>query len=192
MDIEQVTGKILAEANEEAAKIKAASDAKLADYNRQTAELVGKYDAQSREMADKAAGEEKMRILATARMKSRSAILSKKRDVLAKLDALAAQKLAAVSADDFLALTTARLKELSLKGDEVIMAGKDETLAGEEWLAAVNKALAAKLTLGEKAKFSRGILVVSGDVSVNMSFEMLIESAKTQLEEEITSRLFAQ
>ncbi|MGE4285775.1 MAG: V-type ATP synthase subunit E [Phycisphaerae bacterium] len=192
MDIEQVTKKIIDEANEQAAQIKAACDDKLADYNRQTAEQIEKYHVHSKELAEKAAKEEMMRILATARMKSRSAILSKKREILARLDVMAAEKLAAISAEEFLKLTTKRLKELGLKGDEVIRPGKDEQLANEEWLEKINKALGTKLTFGEKANFSRGLSVVGGDVSVNMSFDMLIESAKSELEEKITSRLFTQ
>ena len=193
MNVEQVVDKIIAEANEKAQQIKAENNDAIFAYQQQTDEMVAKYQEQSNELATKASKEERLRILATARMNSRSEILAKKQAILTELQSKVEAKMAEISQDEFCKLYSGLIEKNATKGDEVILAGTDESFVDAGFIDQINEKNGKKLSLSnEKAQFARGVSIASGSVSINLAFETLIDVAKVALEREITSRLFAE
>ncbi|ARN56120.1 V-type ATP synthase subunit E [Sedimentisphaera salicampi] len=193
MNTEQVVNKIISEAEKNAEEIKAENDKKIFAYNQKTDELVQHHEQHSDELAQKAGEEEKRRILATARMKSRTEILSKKQQIVSKLNDRVHDKMENLSKEQFQKLYAGLIKKNAVNGDEVIFPGSEEKLVDEDFVNSINKDAGLKLTLAEeKASFKRGVSLSSGQVSINLSFEVLVEMAQSELEGEIHSQLFTE
>lgn len=187
-----IKAKIEADARAEAGEILAAAQAHVDAIKRETEEEI-------RRMAD----------LQKARLEKENPEIMRRKEIVAKLD---------VNKDDLSArrelideaFETAKAKMAGMDGDrvkrfaEILLAQavetKDESLlvCSEEknldasWLKAYNEKSGSNLKMSEdKAPIVGGFILRRGLVDVNCSWEMLIRTAREELEAETVKRLFS-
>ena len=197
MEAKEVIDKILSEAKNEANDILNKAKQEVADYQKQTASQLADFDKQSEQLAADAADDKKRRILAAARMKSRKDLLFTKQKVLSEVFEAAKQKLISMDTDSYRKLFTELICSAVESGDETVIAGKDETLIDADLIEKINQDDSLKNASNlkfakEKGEFDRGVILVRGDVRVNISIEVLLQMARESLETAIASELFAQ
>jgi V/A-type H+-transporting ATPase subunit E len=106
MDAEQVIKKILSEANNEAAKIKAEANEKQAAEQSKLAEQLAEYKKQSDILAQNTAEEKKEHLLAAARMDIAKEYLAAKRKILDEVFEKAREQMQNLRDDEYIRLMT--------------------------------------------------------------------------------------
>lgn len=190
MSAEKVVEKILADAADEAAKIKAQAqektsaekaefDAAFADFNKETADL-----------ADAAGQDKERRILATARMDIAGETLKIKKQLLDDVFVQAFEEIKRMDNDKYLALTEKLIGTASETGDEEVLVGKNESRINSDFIKNLNGKLSSKLTLAEtKANIEGGFILRRGKIKINVSLKVLLAQAKEELETKLATEL---
>ena len=84
------------------------------------------------------------------------------------------------------------LKEAADSGDEVIEFANGEKYLDQAWLDAFNKANGKRIKLsGSRGDFSGGFVLSNGRIAVNCTWEMLVQVASENIENEVVRRLFS-
>jgi len=197
MNAEQVIQKIIADAKAEAEKIvQQAEDAQAQEQSDLDRELE-QYREQSAAIAEKAGQDEKSHILAAARMKTAKQLLSVKREVLDGVFEQAKQQLQKLSDDEYRKLMSRLMREAVETGDEEVLTDKNETRIDHEFVKNVNRELGpgykGNLRLSdEKLDLGGGFVLRRGKIKTNISFDVLIDQARKELEIELAKELFSQ
>lgn len=197
MALEDILRKIRQDAEAEAAAILAEAQAQ-----KEAALAQGKARAESAAERIGAAGmaaaeEARRRELASASVEVRRLVLSAKQDALEQVFDQALTRLADMGDREYGQLLSRLAAEAAATGDElIIVSARDRGRLGEEWLAATNakveqRGLPGKLAFADGTRDIRGGLVLqSGDVEVNCSFERTLASLRDGLEPMIAAMLF--
>jgi len=194
MEAKEVISKILSEANAKADELLSKANQEVAEYNRQTDEQVAAFDERSRQIAASQAEDKKQRMLASARMQCRKDILTAKQKVLSNVYAAAKKRLLDMDGDSYKQLFKRLIISAVESGDEVVITGRKETVLDAAFVEQINsekKEASWKLQLSnDKGDFDRGVLLVRGNVRVNISVDVLLQMAKDSLETTIATELF--
>jgi V/A-type H+-transporting ATPase subunit E len=196
MEAQQVTEKILADANAEAAKIKkeaaeiqaaeqAKADGQMDDYKKQT-------DA----LAQKAAKDKKLHLLASARMDIARESLAEKRKILDEVFEQARRQLQKLPDDDYRRLCSKLMHAAVETGDEEVIIDKNERRIDQDFIKQINRELGpgykGNLRLSEqKLDLGGGFILKRGKIKNNVSLEVLLAQARKELEIELARDLFA-
>ncbi len=197
MNAEQVIQKIIADAKAEAEKIvQQAKDAQAKERSELDRELE-QYRQQSTTIAEKAGQDEKSHILAAARMETARQLLSVKREVLDGVFAEAKQQLQNLNDDEYRKLMSRLMREAVETGDEEVVVDKNETRIDQEFVKNVNRELGpgykGNLRLSDdKLDLGGGFVLRRGKIKTNISFDVLIDQARKELEIELAKKLFSQ
>ena len=167
--------------------------------------------AREQEKQTKASADSEIKKLeeaAQARFKRERPEIFKRRDIVARLDVeklhLASQRtlirdvfdgtlarLKALPKEEYLSFCERLLKEATETGDEELQVSKDEKFIDKTWLDNFNAKNKTKISLSAEGQdFSGGFVLGRGRVSINCSWEMLMQAAKERLETEVVKRLF--
>lgn len=197
MNAKEVIDKILAEGRSEAEKIKAEGQQELDAYVRQVDGELADYQSQTDELAKKAAEDKKLRVLAGARMASSKSVLSAKRAAIRKVFDSAAEKITGMNDDEYLGLMGNLIKKTIETGDEAVVIGKNETRINDDFIKQINRELGAGfrgniLLSKDRADINGGFILKRGDISINVSVDVLMQMAREQLETELASELFSE
>ena len=153
MNAEQVTNKILAEAQSKAdgmlSDAKARSDADKAELETKLAA----FREKSTELAVKAGQDKKDRLLAAARMELSKEYLKTKIGLLDDVFAKAAEKIRTLSDDEYRSFIVSLLVRSSETSDEEVVIGKNETRIDQKLIKDANSKFAG----------GKGSLVLSSD-----------------------------
>ncbi len=187
-----IKAKIEADARAEAGEILAAAQAHVDAIKRETEEEI-------RRMAD----------LQKARLEKETPEILRRREIVAKLDVnkedLSARrglideafeatkaKMAGMDGNAVKRFAEALLDQAVETKDETLVVGRGEKNLDAGWLKAYNEKSGSNLKISEeKAPIIGGFILRRGLVDVNCSWEMLIRTAREELEAETVKRLFS-
>ncbi len=195
MGAEEVIEKILADAKAEAQKIKQQADNKEAAEQTKLRQQLDEYNKQTQTLAEKRAGDEKLHILATARMDIAKQLLAEKRKILDEVFEQAQNQLKKLPDTEFRKLMTKLMLEAVETGDEEVIVDKNETRINDEFISQINKQLGPDSKGGLKLSTERqdlgvGFILKRGRIKVNVSIEVLLNQARRELETKLAKELF--
>ncbi len=195
MGAEEVIEKILADAKAEAQKIKQQAQKKEAAEQTKLDGRLDEYNKQTRALAKKRAGDEKLHILAAARMDIAKQLLAEKRKILDEVFEQSQKQLKKLPDKDYCKLMTKLMLEAVETGDEEVIVDKNETRINDEFISQINKQLGpdskGRLKLsGERQNLGAGFILKRGKIKVNVSIEVLLNQARRELETELAKELF--
>ena len=186
MEAEQVVEKILSQAKVEAEKILAEAKAKAAKEESKLASELIEYCQQTTSMADSAAADKKMRMLAAARMDIRKELTAAKNTVLDEVFAGAAEQIKLLSDQDYQQLVTSLITKAVETGDEQVVIGKDETRIDHALIKDINRTLGSGfkgnlMLADDRANIDGGFILRRGSVRINASIDVLLAQVKEEI-----------
>ncbi len=195
MEAEQVVEKILADARAEAEKIKKQADDKEADEQAKLAGQLNEYKKQTDILAQKAAEDKKLHLLAAARMDIAKEFLAEKRKILDEIFELARQQMQNLSDDEYRKFMTRLMLEAVETGDEEVIVDKNEMRIDQKFIKDINRQLGpsykGNLRLSEQRQnLGGGFILRRGKIKNNVSLEVLLAQAHKELEIELAKELF--
>ena len=195
MGAEQVTEKILADAKAEAEKIKSQTDEKQADEEAKLDEQLSEYKKQTEILAQKAAEDEMLHLLAAARMDLAKQLLAEKTKVLDEVFAQAQQKLQKLPDDKYRQLMVKLMLDSVETGDEEVIIDKNEKRIDQKLIDQVNEKFGSgnkgNLKLSdEKQDIGTGFILRRGKIKTNITLDVLLAQARKELEIELAKELF--
>ncbi|MHC4498519.1 MAG: V-type ATP synthase subunit E [Planctomycetota bacterium] len=195
MEAQQVTEKILADANAEAAKVKKEAAEMQAAEQAKFDEQLNDYRKQTDTLAKKAAQDCKLHLLASARMDIAKEFLAEKRKILDEAFEQARQQLQKLPDDDYRKLCSRLMHAAVETGDEEVIIDKNEKRIDQNFIKQVNRELGpgfkGNLRLSrEKQDLGGGFILRRGRIKNNVSLEVLLVQARKELEIELAEQLF--
>ncbi len=195
MSANEVTEKILTEAQAQADKIKKQADEKAAGERQKLQSELDSFDEQTAQLAAKAAEEVKAQVLAQARMEIAKKSLQARNDILEQTFAAAAEKIKNMDAKNYQQLMEKLLIASVNTGDEEIVIDKNEKRIDAAFVERLNAKLAqsskGNLKLSDsRADIGAGFILQKGRTRVNGSLKVLLEAARENLQTELASELF--
>ena len=196
MEAEQVVEKILADAKAEAEKIIKQAQEKEAAEQAALDEQLDEHKKQTEVLAQKAGRDEKLHILAAARMDIAKQFLAEKRKILDEVFRQASQQLRDLPDEEYQKLITKLMLDAVETGDEEVIVDKNEKRINQELINQVNKQLGSSrkgnLRLSdERQDIAGGFILKRGKIKTNVSINVLLEQARKELEIELAKELFS-
>jgi V/A-type H+-transporting ATPase subunit E len=197
MSLEKILERIERDAQGEAEKIKNRATASANEVLKKAEAEAEALKSQASEKAKGDAEQRKQRIIATARLDLRKALLAEKQNAIDAAFKEAVESL--VNRDDAEyrgVLKAMILPHVQTGEEEIILSERDKARLGEDFLKEVNGALAEG---GKKANLSisqdtynmvGGFILRRGKIELNSSFESLFKSSRDELESEVSKILF--
>jgi len=195
MGAEEVIEKILADAKAEAQKIKQQADDKEAAEQTKLRQQFDEYNKQTQTLAEKRAGDEKLHILATARMDIAKQLLAEKRKILDEVFEQTQTQLKKLPDTESRKLMTKLMLEAVETGDEEVIVDKNETRIDDKFISQINQRLGSaskgRLKLsGERQTLGAGFILKRGKIKVIVSIAVLLNQGRRELEIELAIELF--
>jgi V/A-type H+-transporting ATPase subunit E len=195
MSANEVTEKILTEAQAQADKIKQQAEEKASQERQKLRTEMDSFDEQTSQLASKAAEEVKAQVLAQARMEIAKKSLQARNDILEQTFAAAAEKIKNMDAQNYQQLMEKLLIASVNTGDEEIVIDKNEKRIDAAFVERLNAKLAQSSKGNLKLSASRadigaGFILQKGRIRVNGSLKVLLEAAREKIQTELASELF--
>ena len=195
MEAEQVIEKILADAKDEAVKIKKQAEKKQAAEQEIFDEQLQEHKKHTKILAKKLAKEKKLHILAGARMNIAKEHLTEKNKILDEVFEQARENLKNLPDEQYRDLITNLMLEAVETGDEEVIIDKEEKRIDTALIEQVNTKLGSdrkgNLKLSdEKMPVGAGFILRKGKVKTNVSIEVLLSRARNELEIDLAKDLF--
>jgi V/A-type H+-transporting ATPase subunit E len=195
MDTEQVVEKILSEAQAEADKIKSEAREKAAGQEAELAAELESFRKETETLAEKASEEKKRRMLATARMDTRKALLSCKVALLNEVFDKAREKIKELPEEQYHEFVESLMHKAIESGDEEVIIGAEDGRLSNGLIKSINRKLGpgfkGNLQLSsDTADIDGGFILRRGNIQVNVSVGVLLAEAKEQMEIELAAELF--
>jgi V/A-type H+-transporting ATPase subunit E len=196
MEAQNVIDKILADAKAEAEKITIEAKEKDSAEQQKLSKQLDEYRRQTEILADRAAKDEKSHILAAARMEIAMEFLAEKRKILDEVFSRARRQLQNLPDDQYRNLVSKLLLESVQTGHEEVVVDKNENRIDQQLIELANQKLGSagkgNLRLSqEKQDIDGGFILRSGRIKTNVSFDVLFQRARKELEIELAKDLFA-
>jgi V/A-type H+-transporting ATPase subunit E len=195
MDAENVVAKILADARAEGEKIKRQAQEKQAAEQAKLDEQLGQHQKQTAALAQKAAEAESSHLLAAARMQIAKELLTEKRKILDEVFEQARRQLLNLPDRQYRQVIAGLMVRAVETGNEEVVVDKNEKRIDQELVNQVNQRLAGQnkgnLRLSEqRQELGGGFILKRGKIRTNVSFEVLLNQARKELEIELAKELF--
>jgi len=195
MDAEQVVEKILADAKDEAEKIKKQADEKEAAEQAKLNEQLDEYGKETKALADRLGNEKKLHLLAAARMDIAKEFLTEKSKILDEVFDQARQNLQNLPDEQYRELIRNLMLEAVETGDEEVILDKNDKRIDEKFIRQINQKLGpgrkGSLKLSkERQQLGAGFILKRGKIKNNVSLDVLLASARKNLEIELAKELF--
>lgn len=195
--IENITGRIQADADAEIAHIRQDTDSQVeqikAEYEKLSNQEAEEILAKGARMAD----ERGKRLVSAAQMEAKKMVLAAKQEVLNEAFALALEKLLKLPEAEYVDLLTKLIVKASSTGrEQVILNQADRTRYGVKACVKANELLEAQgkagnITLSEQTRdIQGGLLLRDGDIEVNCAFETLVRLVRSEITGEVSKVLF--
>ncbi|MCD8143728.1 MAG: hypothetical protein LUD79_00055 [Oscillospiraceae bacterium] len=195
--IENITGRIQADAQAQIDQVNQKADAQVAqirdDYQKRTRQETDEILRKGRIAAE----EREKRLVSAAQMESKKMTLAAKQEVIEEAFALALEQLCKLPEQDTVALLASLIVKASSTGSEqVILNQADRTRYGVKACQQANAQLEAagktgNITLSEQVRDIRGgLLLKNGAVEVNCAYETLVRLVRSEATGEVSKVLF--
>lgn len=196
MNADQVVEKILADAQTEADKIVSESNKELEKIKASAEDKMQKFQQETEQMAKDAAEDKSQRMMAAARMDAAKQMLATKREMINDVFDKASQAIVNLDDQAYLELIEKLMTKSVETGDEQIILAEGETKITSDFVKELNRKLGSgykgNLKIAdEKCKGQAGFMLKRGNVSTNVTLDVLLQQARTELETKISSELFA-
>jgi V/A-type H+/Na+-transporting ATPase subunit E len=193
VSLEAISDRILAEARTEAERIESTADRQAqearAAAKEDRADLISQATAAARREAERS----KRQRLAQAKLAARDAVISAKQGIIDEAFRRAAQKLAAISGDQYVDLMAALVARRAAGGEEIVLDAADETM-NSVIIERATSLLAPKASpirlAGPKTGLGPGFILRRHNVEENYLFSRSLESAREELEAEVANVIF--
>jgi V/A-type H+-transporting ATPase subunit E len=195
MEAQSVIDKILADAQAEAERITGEAEEKESLEQAKLTSQLQEYKRQTEILADRAGKDEKSHILAAARMEIAGELLAEKRKILDEVFELARRQLKSLPDDEYGKLITRLMLGAVETGDEEVILDKNENRIDQQFINMVNQQLCSSkkgnLRLSEEEQdIEGGFILRRGRIKTNVSFDVLLDRARKELEIELAKELF--
>jgi V/A-type H+-transporting ATPase subunit E len=195
MEAEQVIEKILTDARAQAEKIKKESEEKQAAEQAKSNQQLSEHKKQTDTLAQKAAEDKKMHLLAAARMDIAKQHLTEKRKILDEVFDQAREQLQNLPDDEYRQLMTKLMLEAVETGDEEVIVDTNESRINQDLIDQVNARLndfgKGNLTFSDQRQdIGAGFILKHERIKTNVSLQVLLAQARKQLEIELANDLF--
>ena len=196
MEAQSVIDKILADAQAEAERITGEAEEKESLEQAKLTSQLQEYKRQTEILADRAGKDEKSHILAAARMEIAGELLAEKRKILDEVFELARRQLKSLPDDEYGKLITKLMLGAVETGDEEVILDKNENRIDQQFINMVNQQLCSSkkgnLRLSEEEQdIEGGFILRRGRIKTNVSFDVLLDRARKELEIELAKELFS-
>ena len=188
-----VSTKILAEADQQAKEILSETDKQVQQIQDQAQKDLDALDKQIQADVDQAAQQEQHRILAAARQAVTAQLLRGKHQVLDEVFATAKKSLTDMPPDEYRQFLVDLLKQAVSTGNEAVVPTEGEKHLDQQLLDQANQQSDKTTTLQlsqEKVPGSGGFLLAADKIRTNVTWEVLLEQARRELEPELAKILF--
>jgi V/A-type H+-transporting ATPase subunit E len=189
----QVIEKILADARDEAARIKKRADEKYAGQKSGLDRELDAYRKQSRALAEKAQADKLSHALAAARMDIAKRHLAEKSGILDEIFAEAGRRLAGMPDGEYRSLMKKLIGQAA--GGGTVIVDTNEKRIDQGLLDEVNREShggKGGLKLGGRRRhLGAGFILQRGKITINYSSAMLLDQARNELEIELAKELFS-
>lgn len=192
--IEKITARISGDVRSEIDAIEAETTREAEEIRRKYQETAEREREAILEHGRIAADEREHRLASVAALEAKKQTLGIKQELLSLAFAKAEEKLCHLSEEEYISLLAALAVGAAKTGDEkIILSSKDKVRCGEAVVVEANKRLPnGKFTLAEcRRDISGGLLLSSGDVEINCTFESLIQQLRGELTPQVAQILFA-
>ena len=186
-DAQAEADKVLAQAEEQCAAIRAEYEARAKDS------YAKKLRAGVKACEDRVDSMDRI-----ARMEARKGVLALKQEMVSESFALAQRKLTELPEAEYVALLARLAAGAAVTGDEeLLLNARDRAAVGDKVVKAANALLtgqgrAAALTLAEgEGDFAGGFILRRGSIEVNCTAELLVELQRGEMAAELANVLFA-
>ncbi len=195
MEAEQVTKKIMSEAQAESDRIMSEAREKVAEEKAHSDKQLAEYRQQTRELAKKAGEDRRAHMLAEARMNIARGYLGEKRRLLDEVFRRAKEQLSKMADEEYRQMMKKLMMKAVETGDEEVIIGQGEQRINHEFVKQINRELGpgykGNLTLSEKRlPISGGFVLKRGNIKTNASLDVLLSEARNELETELSKLLF--
>lgn len=196
--IEKITGRIEADAQEQAKAIAAEAEARCAeiraDYDKQAQD---QYWARVRDGV-KACEDRVQRMGRLAEMEARKSVLALKQEMVDAAFAAALDKICTMPQADYVAYLAKLAAQAATTGTEtLVFNAKDQAACGQAVVDAANALLAhwqgkpGRLTMSQATRDLRaGFVLQQGDIEVNCAVETIAELCRSDLAAQVAEVLF--
>ena len=191
MAIDNITSKIIYDAEREAAAIAQEAAAKKEEIL-----ATARKEAEEKREAMRADGEAERaamveRNVSVAKIDAGKLILEEKQILIERCLAEAVKKIANLDGDVYLKFLADTAKTLAPEGGELILSERDREKYGEKLEKLLEESDGGKYALSEETrKIKAGVIVKRGSVYVNGSVEARIDAMRSELVPEVAARLF--
>ena len=197
MEAQSVIDKILADVQAEAERITGEAEEKESLEQAKLTSQLQEYKRQTEILADRAGKDEKSHILAAARMEIAGELLAEKRKILDEVFELARRQLKSLPDDEHGKLITKLMLGAVETGDEEVILDKNENRIDQQFINMVNQQLCSSkkgnLRLSEEEQdIEGGFILRRGRIKTNVSFDVLLDRARKELEIELAKELFSE
>ena len=197
MSANEVIERILSEANAEAEKIKKQADEKAAQEKLRLQAELDSFNDETKRLAEKTRNEVKSQVLAQARMENAKTILQVKNALLEQTFSIAAEKIKSMDSAEYQQLMEKLILASVTTGDEEIVIDKNEKRIDQRFVERLNSKLSqnakGNLKLSDsKADIGAGFILQKGNIRINGSLKVLLDTAKEQLLTNLAAELFSQ
>lgn len=196
MGLEDITKRIIDDAEEQAKQIKKQAEDSAKEFIKVAEEEVKVSKAESLAVAEREAANEKKRLLALARLEARKIILGKKQEAIEAAFEKTKALLASLPQDRYRKFLLERLLKEATGQEEIIVASRDKDYFTTAFLDEVNSKLqkmgkSGNLKLSdEKRDIEGGFVLKLGGIEVDSSLDAVVNSSREELEEEVIKILF--
>ena len=191
--IEKITGRIEADAQEQAKAIAAEAEARCA-------EIRADYDKQAQDRVRdgvKACEDRVQRMGRLAEMEARKSVLALKQEMVDAAFAAALDKICTMPQADYVAYLAKLAAQAATTGTEtLVFNAKDQAACGQAVADAANALLAqqgkpGRLTMSQATRDLRaGFVLQQGDIEVNCAVETIAELCRSDLAAQVAEVLF--
>ena len=196
MDANQVVEKILSEAQAGADKIKSAAEQKAGAFRQTGDAQLAEYQRQTEQLVLAAETEEKNRVLATARLAAGKELIQTKRDLLDSVIERAGQTIKKLGDAEYLSLMESLMLKAVRSGSEEVVIDKNETRINDAFVGKINQKLSAQGKNGglhlsaDRADIKAGFILKQDKTRVNAALDVLLKQAAGELEGKLAELLF--
>lgn len=187
-----IKAKIEADARAEASEILAAAQAHVEAIRRETEDEIRRMGELQKARFEKENPEILRRKEIVAKLDVNKEDLAARRGLIDEAFNEAEAKMAAMQGEAVKRLAETLLSKAVETKEETFIVGRGEKTLDAGWLKAYNEKNGSNLKMAEEeAPFSGGFILRRGLIDVNCSWEMLIRTAREELEAETVRRLFS-
>lgn len=191
MSLAQITEKILGDAKNEAAQIISAAEGRAADIIKKANDEAEAIRAASEHRFQIERPEIFRRREIVAKLDVQKMMLKARRAIISEVYDAALKKLVNMDEKAYLDFCASLMDEAVLTKEEEVKVAADEKYINSAWIEEYNKQHGTKLTLSDiRPDISGGFILTRGRISINCSWDMLLQVAREKQEAEVVKRLF--